>query len=363
MDCLVLIFRALGTPTDAACPALTRLPHFHTAFPSWPPRPPSSLVRPGAGEAVRGLLDGMLRLDPGRRVSARAALHSLPDPSPLDALPASASTIPGRTADSASQAVPDHGGSPGSQHGPTSEADDNDAVAVVEAVRIMEGSGIDSAKTTRLTPLVLALPIELQRLLGDAWDPAAGRFVAPPADWRAAARALKEGGRALALFRRVGAGGGGGVCALCGAIPGAGHALGVGLAAGSTAGGGAQTELAPPAAERPDGQGGPAGPAGPGDQPPGAGGAAEPDTLVIHAGPGQPVIDQPEPRRQGARRRRRRPHPLVLAQRLRSAGPARPLARGHPVPRARFGRPGGPLARARQLAAACSLGVRRAGGR
>ena len=77
MDCLVLIFRALGTPTDAACPALTRLPHFHTAFPSWPPRPPSSLVGPGAGEAVRGLLDGMLRLDPGRRVSARAAHHSL----------------------------------------------------------------------------------------------------------------------------------------------------------------------------------------------------------------------------------------------------------------------------------------------
>ena len=77
MDCLVLIFRALGTPTAAACPGLARLPHFHPAFPRWPPRPPSSLVGAGAGEAVRGLLDGMLWLDPDRRVSARAAHHSL----------------------------------------------------------------------------------------------------------------------------------------------------------------------------------------------------------------------------------------------------------------------------------------------
>jgi hypothetical protein len=77
VDCLVLIFRALGTPTAAACPGLARLPHFHPAFPRWPPRPPSSLVGAGAGEAVRGLLDGMLRLDPARRVAARTVRNTL----------------------------------------------------------------------------------------------------------------------------------------------------------------------------------------------------------------------------------------------------------------------------------------------
>ena len=82
----MLIFEALGTPTDSDSdsdargdwPGVSRLPHYSPTFPTWPPRPPASLLlaapRP---PVIDALVDGLLRLDPARR-----CLHCLrPGPS------------------------------------------------------------------------------------------------------------------------------------------------------------------------------------------------------------------------------------------------------------------------------------------
>lgn len=72
IDQLFRVFRALGTPGGAVWARARRLPDFRAAFPRWPARAPHTLL-PGAPPAAAALLDGLLRLDPARRLSARAA--------------------------------------------------------------------------------------------------------------------------------------------------------------------------------------------------------------------------------------------------------------------------------------------------
>jgi cyclin-dependent kinase 2 len=75
---LLCAFYTLGTPTEESWPGVSRLPHFHEAFPKWPPGSVEKRLRkylsaPDAS-AVR-LLSMMLQMNPQRRVSASAALR------------------------------------------------------------------------------------------------------------------------------------------------------------------------------------------------------------------------------------------------------------------------------------------------
>lgn len=74
IDQLFRIFRVLGTPNNAVWPGVTELPDFKPSFPRWAPRPVSQIC-PKLSTEGRNLLMQMLIYNPGKRVSAKAALR------------------------------------------------------------------------------------------------------------------------------------------------------------------------------------------------------------------------------------------------------------------------------------------------
>ncbi|XP_060961216.1 cell division control protein 2 homolog 2 isoform X2 [Cannabis sativa] len=74
IDELFKIFRILGTPTEDTWPGVGSLPDYKSSFPKWPSKDIASLV-PNLESAGVDLLSKMLRLDPVKRITARAALE------------------------------------------------------------------------------------------------------------------------------------------------------------------------------------------------------------------------------------------------------------------------------------------------
>ncbi|GAA5855662.1 hypothetical protein JCM9279_003295 [Rhodotorula babjevae] len=81
IDQIFRIFRLMGTPTEATWPGLVHMPDYKASFPQWRA---TDLRRalPEMDDRALGLLNGMLQIDPERRISAKAALrHSYFHPS------------------------------------------------------------------------------------------------------------------------------------------------------------------------------------------------------------------------------------------------------------------------------------------
>lgn len=74
IDELFKIFRILGTPTKETWPGVASLPDYKSTFPKWPPVDLATVV-PTLEPAGIDLLSKMLRLDPSKRITARAALE------------------------------------------------------------------------------------------------------------------------------------------------------------------------------------------------------------------------------------------------------------------------------------------------
>lgn len=74
IDELFKIFRTLGTPTEDVWPGVTAFPDYLPTFPQWPPRDLAAVV-PTLDPVGLDLLQGMLRLDPSQRITARGALE------------------------------------------------------------------------------------------------------------------------------------------------------------------------------------------------------------------------------------------------------------------------------------------------
>lgn len=72
---LLIIFQALGTPTETTWPGLSHLRDYSPVFPRWSPRE-LSLQALGLCPAGMDLLRRMLVCDPARRISARDAMES-----------------------------------------------------------------------------------------------------------------------------------------------------------------------------------------------------------------------------------------------------------------------------------------------
>ncbi|XP_026462228.1 cyclin-dependent kinase 2-like [Ctenocephalides felis] len=73
IDQLFRIFRLLGTPEEKDWPGIKDLPDYKAMFPKWNPQPTNAIIKekhPGA----ENLLSLMLKYDPIKRISARAAL-------------------------------------------------------------------------------------------------------------------------------------------------------------------------------------------------------------------------------------------------------------------------------------------------
>ncbi len=79
VECMLAVFRALGTPTPSLWPGADALPHFQPAFPHWPPHPASELLCTEAAgcPGLAPLVDRLLVLHPPRRIPAAAALAFL----------------------------------------------------------------------------------------------------------------------------------------------------------------------------------------------------------------------------------------------------------------------------------------------
>ncbi|CAL5024339.1 unnamed protein product [Urochloa decumbens] len=73
IDELFKIFRILGTPNEETWPGVTSLPDYKSTFPKWPSVDLATVV-PALEPAGIDLLSKMLRLDPSKRINARAAL-------------------------------------------------------------------------------------------------------------------------------------------------------------------------------------------------------------------------------------------------------------------------------------------------
>ncbi|CAL8470683.1 g10225 [Coccomyxa elongata] len=73
IDEIFKIFRTLGTPTEETWPGVHDLPDFKDSFPKWAPRKLSEVV-PTLDPVGLDLLEQMLRYEPSKRITARAAL-------------------------------------------------------------------------------------------------------------------------------------------------------------------------------------------------------------------------------------------------------------------------------------------------
>ncbi|KAG0531450.1 hypothetical protein BDA96_04G023800 [Sorghum bicolor] len=74
IDELFKIFRILGTPTEGTWPGVATLPDYKSTFPKWPSMDLATVV-PTLEPAGIDLLSKMVRLDPSKRITARAALE------------------------------------------------------------------------------------------------------------------------------------------------------------------------------------------------------------------------------------------------------------------------------------------------
>ncbi len=78
LDCLMIIFKELGTPNERTWPGVTQLPNFQTrtAFAQWPSRHASALIfSDNVSPQAVDLLNCMLQLCPQRRWAASEALN------------------------------------------------------------------------------------------------------------------------------------------------------------------------------------------------------------------------------------------------------------------------------------------------
>ena len=72
IDQLYKIFRTLGTPGEAEWPGISELKDYKSTFPKWKPQELSDYVN--LDKSGLDLLSKLLRLDPCKRISAKAAL-------------------------------------------------------------------------------------------------------------------------------------------------------------------------------------------------------------------------------------------------------------------------------------------------
>ena len=77
IDQLFKIFQRRGTPTADIWPAVLRLPHYNSEFPSWRERPITDCVPLSCcgGHPGADLLAKLLLYDPDRRIACKAALQ------------------------------------------------------------------------------------------------------------------------------------------------------------------------------------------------------------------------------------------------------------------------------------------------
>ena len=73
IDQIFKIFKVMGTPHDNLWPEALKLPDFKPTFPRWKGVPLSDHTT-GLDEVGLDLLQGMVALDPNKRISARMAL-------------------------------------------------------------------------------------------------------------------------------------------------------------------------------------------------------------------------------------------------------------------------------------------------
>eukprot|EP00048_Salpingoeca_helianthica_P010656 m.153189 g.153189 ORF g.153189 m.153189 type:complete len:299 (+) comp15119_c0_seq9:1617-2513(+) len=74
IDELFRIFRIFSTPTEAVWPGVAQLPDYTGSFPRWNAQPLNEVV-PGLDAAGLDLLAQLMRYDPVKRISAKAALR------------------------------------------------------------------------------------------------------------------------------------------------------------------------------------------------------------------------------------------------------------------------------------------------
>ncbi len=73
IDQIFKIFKVLGTPHDSNWPEAIKLPDFKPTFPKWKGIPLSEHTQ-FMDEVALDLLQGMVALDPNKRISARMAM-------------------------------------------------------------------------------------------------------------------------------------------------------------------------------------------------------------------------------------------------------------------------------------------------
>ncbi|KAK9808683.1 hypothetical protein WJX72_001863 [[Myrmecia] bisecta] len=74
IDELFKIFRVLGTPDESSWPGVSQFPDYKATFPKWHPKSMQEIV-PTLEPSGIDLMNQMLRYEPQRRITARAALR------------------------------------------------------------------------------------------------------------------------------------------------------------------------------------------------------------------------------------------------------------------------------------------------
>ncbi|BGP07795.1 Cyclin-dependent kinase catalytic subunit [Rhodotorula toruloides] len=99
IDQIFKIFRLMGTPTEQTWPGLKQMPDYKASFPQWRATDLRQLL-PEMDDRALHLLNGMLQIDPEKRISAKQALRHHyfqarpPAPSPHPVSPLSQSLSP-----------------------------------------------------------------------------------------------------------------------------------------------------------------------------------------------------------------------------------------------------------------------------
>lgn len=106
---LFKIFRILGTPTEKSWPGVTKLSHYHYAFPLWHNTDFCGLRQRG-GDALRNagfdLLRSILQCDPSKRLSARRLRRHYFFENPMPEIRAISSSISGKFSLSVAKSSP-----------------------------------------------------------------------------------------------------------------------------------------------------------------------------------------------------------------------------------------------------------------
>jgi uncharacterized membrane protein YgcG len=178
IECLLHMFRNLGTPDETSWPGVSALPNFQPSFPRWLPQPPAALLNGEGAEAAAAaaaagphclaLLGRLLQLRPESRIKAREALDHPFFREPLDAPP------PGAAAAADAPPEGDGGTSSGGEGGGSGGSGG-------------EGSGGGGGATAGDG--------------GGGVDPSAGAAVPPPEDARTAASGGGDGGGSAPALR------------------------------------------------------------------------------------------------------------------------------------------------------------------